>query len=38
MARESNDDEDAKETSVTMSVHVLVGNFKGQNTELVQED
>ena len=38
MARESNDDEDAKETSFTLSVHNPVENFKGQKTELVQED
>ena len=38
MARESNDDEDVKETSFTVCVHVLVENFKGQKTELVQED
>ena len=30
MARESNDDEDAKETSFTSSVHVLVVNFRSQ--------
>ena len=38
MARESNDDEDAKEMPFTLSVHVPVVNFKGQKTELVQDD
>ena len=37
MSCESTDDEVAKETSFTLCVHVLVQNFKGQKTELVQE-